>query len=92
MGKEGNIMHHYLFNSVQEFDIVRMRIYEVTNCSTMIELAQYLGVSQSAIVDAHRQYCLPDEWIRTISKKTKISSVNLLEGWSGRIVDMKPSK
>lgn len=59
------------------------RIYKITGTKTQVELAEFLGVRQSAISDAKRRGSVPAKWLLTIWDKKKVSPDWVLTGESG---------
>jgi hypothetical protein len=50
------------------------RIKIATGLQTQVELAELLGIRQSSISDVCRRRCkIPDSWLITIWRKTKIN-------------------
>ena len=59
------------------------RIYKITGTKTQVELAEFLGVRQSAISDAKRRGSIPAKWLLTIWDKKKVSPDWVLTGEGG---------
>ena len=62
------------------FEAVKGRIYEVTGCSDICELAGFLGVREAQISDARRRHMFPEEWLLLVAQKTHTNLQWLLHG------------
>lgn len=60
------------------------RIFEAASCHTQMELASFLGVSQSAITCAKRRASIPDAWLITMLRKKCINPDWILTGQGPR--------
>ena len=56
------------------------RIRRVTGTRTQLELAEFLGVSQSAVSDAVRRGRVPAEWLVTLVRARNVSPEWVLTG------------
>lgn len=45
------------------------RVFEIAGCRTQTELAEFLGISQSAIADAKKRGRIPSDWLLTLWRR-----------------------
>ncbi len=60
------------------------RLYQATDCKTQVELAEFLGITQSSISDAKKRKSIPSEWLITILLERDISPKWILIGEGSR--------
>lgn len=58
---------------IDNFEIIYNRILSVTNCTTQMELAALLEISQSLISDAKRRASIPDTWLIILFDKLRLN-------------------
>ena len=73
------------------FDIIYKRILATINCSTQVELAERLEISQSSISDAKRRESVPSDWLMKLHDKFKLS-IDYLRFGTGSIYNSTHDK
>lgn len=61
-------------------DAILQRLFSVAGCHSQVELADFLGVRQSAISDAKRRGIIPADWLRFLQKTKGIRPEWILSG------------
>jgi len=59
--------------NIDAFEIIYARILSATNCTTQLELAMVLEISQSSISDAKRRASIPDTWLIILFDKFRLN-------------------
>ena len=60
-------------NNFFDYSLAMERIKSVTGCKSQLDLAKFLGVSQSCISDAKKRMAIPAEWLLKLLKKQGIN-------------------
>lgn len=60
------------------------RVFEIVQCKTQMELADYLGIRQSSISDAKRRNSVPAEWLIKLLRMKGINPDWVLSGQGPR--------
>ena len=60
------------------------RVFEAAGCRTQVELADFLGITQSSIADAKKRKRIPAEWLLTLWRKRGINPDWILTGQGAR--------
>lgn len=63
------------------------RVFEAANCRTQEELANLLGIRQSAISDAKRRGSVPSEWLVCLFRLRNVNPEWVLTGCGPRFLD-----
>ncbi len=63
-----------------EFDEIRWRFYAATDCTTIFELAAFLGTTPVLMSEARRSLRIPMEWFRIVFLKTGTDPIWLRDG------------
>ncbi|WP_051363982.1 helix-turn-helix domain-containing protein [Oleidesulfovibrio alaskensis] len=71
-----------------DFDSQFARIFEVAECRTQLELAEFLNIKQSSVSDAKRRQTVPSEWLVKLFEKKRINPEWLRTGIGGKFVHM----
>ena len=61
-------------------DAILQRLFSVVGCHSQVELADFLGVRQSAISDAKRRGIIPADWQHFLQKTKGIRPEWILSG------------
>ena len=80
---------YYSVRNGEEFDAIKLRLYEATGCMNMHELAHVLGTTAAHISDARRRLRMPEIWFQTVFLKTLTHPTWLKEGKGRRIFPLR---
>ena len=53
------------------------RILQAAGCKTQVELAEFLGIRQSAVTDARRRGRIPEEWLLKMGQRMGMDPAGL---------------
>ena len=61
-------------------DAIFQRLFDVAECRSQVELADFLGIRQAAISDAKRRGIIPADWLRFLQKTKGVRPEWILSG------------